>query len=163
MMKKLMERVRMIRENQKKNGTKGFSMIELIIVIAIMAILVALIGTQLIPYLEKSRLSKDTSNLDSALTSFQTALIETEKAAVNGNWTFGSLDTDVEAAFTKYAGFASGDLKGMLKSKEATAATSITVTSDANGALTLTCGTIVITPKGTGGSSSSSSGTGNGS
>ena len=49
MMKKLMERVRMIRENQKKNGTKGFSMIELIIVIAVMAILIALIGTQLIP------------------------------------------------------------------------------------------------------------------
>lgn len=40
-------------------GNKGFSLVELIIVIAIMAILVGVVGTQVIPYLERSRRAKD--------------------------------------------------------------------------------------------------------
>ena len=43
----------------KKLDNKGFSLVELIIVIAIMAILVGVVGTQVIPYIEKSRQSKD--------------------------------------------------------------------------------------------------------
>jgi prepilin-type N-terminal cleavage/methylation domain-containing protein len=38
---------------------EGFSLVELIIVIAIMAILVGVVGTQVIPYLERSRKAKD--------------------------------------------------------------------------------------------------------
>lgn len=40
-------------------SNKGFSMVELIIVIAIMAILVGIVGANVIPYLEKSKKSKD--------------------------------------------------------------------------------------------------------
>lgn len=40
-------------------GDEGFSLVELIIVIAIMAILVGIVGTQVIPYLERSRRAKD--------------------------------------------------------------------------------------------------------
>lgn len=40
-------------------NNKGFSLVELIIVIAIMAILVGVVGTQVIPYIEKSRQAKD--------------------------------------------------------------------------------------------------------
>lgn len=43
----------------KKLNNKGFSLVELIIVIAIMAILVGVVGTQVIPYLERSRKAKD--------------------------------------------------------------------------------------------------------
>ena len=43
----------------KKLNNKGFSLVELIIVIAIMAILVGVVGTQVIPYLENSRKAKD--------------------------------------------------------------------------------------------------------
>lgn len=43
----------------KKLDNKGFSLVELIIVIAIMAILVGVVGTQVIPYIEKSRRGKD--------------------------------------------------------------------------------------------------------
>jgi type IV pilus assembly protein PilA len=43
----------------KKLNNKGFSLVELIIVIAMMAILVGVVGTQVIPYLENSRKSKD--------------------------------------------------------------------------------------------------------
>lgn len=78
MMKKLMEKFRVIRENQKKNGTKGFSMIELIIVIAVMAILIALIGTQLIPYLEKSRKTRDLDTLNAVLTAVQSVVTDHE-------------------------------------------------------------------------------------
>lgn len=43
----------------KKLDNKGFSLVELIIVIAIMAILIGVVGTQVIPYIEKSRQAKD--------------------------------------------------------------------------------------------------------
>lgn len=42
-----------------KRDNKGFSMVELIIVIAIMAILVGIVGSQVLPYLNKSREAKD--------------------------------------------------------------------------------------------------------
>lgn len=44
---------------KKKANNKGFSLVELIIVIAIMAILVGIVGTQVIPYLNRSREAKD--------------------------------------------------------------------------------------------------------
>lgn len=43
----------------KKKDNKGFSLVELIIVIAIMAILVGVVGTQVVPYLNKSKVAKD--------------------------------------------------------------------------------------------------------
>lgn len=49
----------------KKLNNKGFSLVELIIVIAIMAILVGVVGTQVIPYLENSRKAKDVQVLSS--------------------------------------------------------------------------------------------------
>ncbi|CCY59779.1 prepilin-type cleavage/methylation N-terminal domain protein [Clostridium sp. CAG:632] len=45
----------------KKTTNKGFSMVELIIVIAIMAILAAALAPSLIKYINKSRLSTDLS------------------------------------------------------------------------------------------------------
>lgn len=62
----------------KKKDNKGFSLVELIIVIAIMAILVGIIASQVIPYMEKSRESKDISFLDTCLTSLQTAYADNE-------------------------------------------------------------------------------------
>ncbi len=49
----------------RENEEKGFSLVELIIVMAIMAILVGVVASQVIPYMEKSKLSKDQENLAS--------------------------------------------------------------------------------------------------
>ena len=43
----------------KKINNKGFSLVELIIVIAIMAILVGIVGTQVLPYIDKAQKAKD--------------------------------------------------------------------------------------------------------
>ena len=79
----------------KKMNNKGFSLVELIIVIAIMAILAAALAPQLIKYLEESRESTDQSACDTIKSCFNAAM--TNEAAykaitdgtVSSGFTFG--------------------------------------------------------------------------
>ena len=50
---------------KEKMNNKGFSLVELIIVIAIMAILVGVLAPQFIKYVERSRCSTDMQNVES--------------------------------------------------------------------------------------------------
>lgn len=63
----------------KKTSNKGFSMVELIIVIAIMAILAAALAPALIKYINKSRLSTDIQT-GTTIASAATAALAVEKA-----------------------------------------------------------------------------------
>ena len=63
MVEKLQKR---IQEGKKNN--KGFSLVELIIVIAIMAILIGIVGMNVLPQIENARKSKDLQVLSAYLT-----------------------------------------------------------------------------------------------
>lgn len=68
----------------KKNALKnreGFSMIELIIVIAIMGILVGIVGTQVVPYMEKAKEAKDQQILSSVATAAVSAMTLTGESS----------------------------------------------------------------------------------
>lgn len=73
--------------NKKKNDNKGFSLVELIIVVAIMAILVGLLAPQYLKYVEKSRKSADASNLDEMVRAIQIYAADAEETLPAGTYT----------------------------------------------------------------------------
>ena len=56
----------------KKMNNKGFSLVELIVVIAIMAVLIGVLAPQFMKYVEKSRESTDIQNLDTCVSAVRT-------------------------------------------------------------------------------------------
>ena len=91
-------------------SNKGFSLVELIIVIAILAILVGVMAPQLIKYIEKSKVSSDTQLCDAMHTAITIALADPD--VINAN----DKSKDWIAAFTTprrdlhlYSGFYGGD------------------------------------------------------
>ncbi len=66
----------------KKMNDKGFSLVELIIVIAIMAILIAVLAPQYIKYVEKARMSADLDNYQEVLTAIQVAYADSDNTSL---------------------------------------------------------------------------------
>ncbi len=64
----------------KKMNNKGFSLVELIIVIAIMAILIAVLAPQYIKYVEKSRKSADLDNYQKIIDAVQVVYADPENS-----------------------------------------------------------------------------------
>jgi type IV pilus assembly protein PilA len=60
----------------KKTNNQGFSLVELIIVIAIMAVLVGVLAPQFIKYVEKTRAQKDASAVEELRNAVEIALSE---------------------------------------------------------------------------------------
>lgn len=63
-----------MKKTQKKLGNKGFSLVELIVVIAIMAVLVGVLAPTLIKNIEKSREAKDAQNVEQIKSACEVAL-----------------------------------------------------------------------------------------
>lgn len=66
-------------------NNKGFSLVELIIVIAIMAVLVGVLAPTYLQYVEKSKKSNDVSTVDSVVNALEIAAIDPEVNSVS--WT----------------------------------------------------------------------------
>lgn len=96
-----------------KKNNKGFSLVELIIVIAIMAILAGALAPALIKYINKSRRSADISNADTIRTACQTAMSD-ENAMVAISSGFSS--QPISDVLTNYGAF-STEIKSILGDK----------------------------------------------
>ena len=92
----------------KGRRNKGFSLIELIIVIAILAVLVAVLTPQLLKYVERSREAKDRANVYAVYRAFQLAVME-PGVEVSG----GGSDSLVPGAGAPITYHANGELKNI--------------------------------------------------
>ena len=120
----------------QENENKGFSLVELIIVMAIMAILVGIVASQVLPYMDKSRQSKDQQILSSICTDLVSATAQsgqtlgdvTGQSVCSSGWQSGdSAWAVVEQQYTSLQN--GGTLTAYsslgLKSKEAKAKTDV--------------------------------------
>lgn len=85
-------------EKRISGSNQGFSLIELIIVIAIMAILTGIIAIAVVPYLEKSREVKDLRQLDNICQGLALSVTNAGIQMGGGSGTFEA--TDITASNT---------------------------------------------------------------
>ena len=86
-----------------KKNNKGFSLVELIIVIAIMAILAGALAPALIKYINKSRRSADISNADTIRTACQTAMSYEYPMVAIGTGVTGASVSDLKSSYGAFS------------------------------------------------------------
>lgn len=135
-MKKIMELLQNMKAKNEKKDNKGFSLVELIIVIAIMAILVGIVGTQVIPYINKSKLEKDrqvvSSYCTAAVSAYSMVAGEITAAPTSGIDVYTGTNNGDAGKIVDKIKELTGDSNPVsnLKSKEADGATDIEITYD---------------------------------
>ena len=86
-----------------RKNNKGFSLVELIIVIAIMAILAGALAPALIKYINKSRRSADISNADTIRTACQTAMSDEDAMVAIGTGVTGASVSDLKSSYGAFS------------------------------------------------------------
>ncbi len=86
----------------KKLNNKGFSLVEIIIVIAIMAVLAGALAPQLIKYIDKSRKSADVQTAQTIALAVNTALAEEDNYEVASNTTLSACYATVTPGPNKF-------------------------------------------------------------
>lgn len=136
-MKKIMEMLQNMKAKNEKKDNKGFSLVELIIVIAIMAILVGIVGTQVLPYINKSKVAKDQQVLNSISTAAVAAYSESGATSgltidVFGTKPAADPDKAIYEGIQTASGFKTLDeFKGALGSEAGKVVNKVKVTFDA--------------------------------
>lgn len=137
-------------KKQRSMGNKGFSLVELIIVIAIMAILIGVMAPQLLRYVERTRVSADTQVADSARSAVTTAMLDPAVIGSNPSGVPATLPATLNFAtasdFTNAFGDAVAETlgydtvadmtnatSGIVSELQSEGATGITATIDATG------------------------------
>lgn len=132
-------------KKQKSLTNKGFSLVELIIVIAIMAVLIGVLAPQYLKYVEQSRLQKDNQAIAEIANSIKIAMAnETINSSVTGSetipvtgkvYSFPATGSSATALTTELNTIVGDSVK--LGSNTYTAAPTITVTKNSNGTITV--------------------------
>lgn len=134
---------------KEKMNNKGFSLVELIIVIAIMAVLIAVLAPQFLRYVERSRIARDNTSIGEIATSIKVAMAEEDintavaalaaqpsYTATGGDFTFtalanGGLDDEIITSV--------GATVNMTSNTYNTVPPTINVTVGTDGTVTVEC------------------------
>lgn len=99
----------------KKTNNAGFSLVELIIVIAIMAVLIGVLAPQFIKFVEKSRESTDLQNVEEVKTAVETYVSDKgdtlTDTSITVTLTIGATGTILPSADLKEYGVATAGIK----------------------------------------------------
>lgn len=85
---------------KKRKNNKGFSLVELIVVVAIMGVIIGILVPTLIGNVEKSRLATDKKNLDELRNAITIALTDEKYMDATGTITFTDATTITTTAIT---------------------------------------------------------------